>query len=208
MYDLLYSAWKREVNDASLGGLASDFYEKMVIYLGRINDNKIFDKKTVKINLLEHEALNVRRMLSELLELRYRKILRTITKMNKIPQELLTNDEIRMSEKFLGFTQVYQEFTDQLLQNQQSEEDTVNKRYIKPEVQVTHKRLTIRLKKNIPAIMGADMKSYGPFSVEDIASLPELNAQILVKQGLAKIIEVSWFPLKNSDSKSRLLLEI
>ena len=55
----------------------------------------------------------------------------------------------------------------------------------------THKRSTIRFLKNIPAIMGADMKSYGPFVAEDVASLPPQNAQILVKQGLAVLVEVS-----------------
>ena len=39
--------------------------------------------------------------------------------------------------------------------------------------------------------MGADMKSYGPFTAEDVASLPPQNAQILVKQGLAVLVEVS-----------------
>ncbi len=39
--------------------------------------------------------------------------------------------------------------------------------------------------------MGADMKSYGPFLVEDVASLPVENAKILVKQGLAVQVEVS-----------------
>ncbi len=54
-----------------------------------------------------------------------------------------------------------------------------------------HKRSTIRFLKGIPAIMGADMKSYGPFVAEDVASLPPQNAQILVKQGLAVLVEVS-----------------
>ena len=40
--------------------------------------------------------------------------------------------------------------------------------------------------------MGADMKSYGPFKVEDVASLPVENAKMLVKQGLAVQVEVSW----------------
>ena len=35
------------------------------------------------------------------------------------------------------------------------------------------------------------MKSYGPFVVEDVASLPVENAKILVKQGLAVPVEVS-----------------
>jgi DNA replication initiation complex subunit (GINS family) len=61
----------------------------------------------------------------------------------------------------------------------------------KPELVQLHKRSTIRFLKSIPAIMGADMKSYGPFVAEDVASLPPQNAQILVKQGLAVMVEVS-----------------
>jgi DNA replication initiation complex subunit (GINS family) len=56
---------------------------------------------------------------------------------------------------------------------------------------IVSKRSTIRFLKSIPAIMGADMKSYGPFIAEDVASLPPQNAQILVKQGLAVLVEVS-----------------
>jgi DNA replication initiation complex subunit (GINS family) len=43
----------------------------------------------------------------------------------------------------------------------------------------------------VPAIIGSDMKTYGPFEAEDIASLPAENAKILVKQGLAEKVEVS-----------------
>jgi len=39
--------------------------------------------------------------------------------------------------------------------------------------------------------MGVDLKSYGPFKVEDVASLPAENAKVLVKQGLAVQVEVS-----------------
>jgi len=39
--------------------------------------------------------------------------------------------------------------------------------------------------------MGTDMKSYGPFLAEDVASLPVENAKVLVKQGLAVLVEVS-----------------
>ena len=39
--------------------------------------------------------------------------------------------------------------------------------------------------------MGLDMKTYGPFMVEDVASLPVENAKMLVKQGLAVLVEVS-----------------
>jgi DNA replication factor GINS len=48
----------------------------------------------------------------------------------------------------------------------------------------------MRLLKDVPAIVGADMKTYGPFRTEDVASLPVENAKILVRQGLAEKIVV------------------
>jgi DNA replication initiation complex subunit (GINS family) len=35
------------------------------------------------------------------------------------------------------------------------------------------------------------MKTYGPFMVEDVASVPVENARILIKQGLAEMVDVS-----------------
>ena len=205
MYNELYAAWRREIDDPTLGGLQPDFYTKITEYLGHINEDKsALDKKSVKVALLEHEASNVERMLEELLDLRYKKILKTVTKLHKVPIELLTKEEIEMCKSFASFANAYQQFAKNLLRGQQTP-ITVTviqssqmpqlvetpKEEIKPQVHVTHKRLTLRFTKAIPAIMGADMKSYGPFVAEDVASLPALNAQILIKQGLAVLIEVS-----------------
>ncbi len=205
MYDQLYAAWRREIDDPTLGGLAPDFYIKIAEYLAHIKEDKgAIDKKSVKINLLEHEARNVERMLKELLDMRYRKILKTITRLHKSPIELLSTEEAKMAESFVGFEHAYEQFAGNLMEGQQTpitvtiiqsvtstQTNEVPKTEIKPQVHVTHKRLTLRFTKNIPAIMGADMKSYGPFAADDVASLPALNAQILVKQGLAVLIEVS-----------------
>jgi len=43
----------------------------------------------------------------------------------------------------------------------------------------------VRFLKEIPAIVGADMKTYGPFKEGDIAELPKENAEVLVKQKIA-----------------------
>lgn len=204
MYNELFAAWRREIDDPSLGGLPSDFYTKMAEYLGHIKEeNRALEKKSVKVNLLEHEARNVERMLEELLGLRYKKILKTITRLHKAPIELLTDEEAKMCESFVSFSNAYQQFAKNLMQGEQApitvtliqpsvtQTAGTTKAEIKPQVHVTHKRLTLRFTKSIPAIMGADMKSYGPFTVEDVASLPVLNAQILIKQGLAVLVEVS-----------------
>ena len=146
-------------------------------------------------------------MLDELLKARYRKIIKSISKNQRIPTEVLTTEEAKMCETFTIFSESYQKFAKNLLQGQaaipqitqlqpQTEQQTtpIAVRVIEtksapdaPE----HKRLTLRFTKSIPAIMGADMKSYGPFVAEDVASLPAVNARMLVKQGLAVMIEVS-----------------
>ncbi len=196
MYNELYAAWQREIDDPTLGGLPPDFYAKIAEYMRRIKEeDKVMDKKSVKMNLLTHEAQNVERMLEELLGARYRKIIKTVTKTQRLPSELLTAEEAKMCETFAGFTKSYHKFADDLMEGQLVVEPItvivrVETNAAAPAVQ-PHKRSTIRFIKNIPAIMGADMKSYGPFTAEDVATLPLQNAQILVKQGLAVLVEVS-----------------
>ena len=105
MYNELYAAWRREIEEASLGGLPPDFYVKIADYLKRISEeNKMLDKKSVKVNLLDHEAQNVKRMLEELLWARYKKIVKTITQNQKLPSELLTVEEAKMCESFVTFS--------------------------------------------------------------------------------------------------------
>jgi DNA replication factor GINS len=196
VYKELYAAWQREIDDPTLGALPLDFYSKISEYLRRIKDeDKVLDKKSAKMNLLEHETQNVERMLDQLLEVRYRKLVKTVTRSQKLPIELLTVEEASMCETFADFTKSYRKFSEDLKQGQLTVEPIkvavkVGANTTAPAHQL-HKRSTIRFLKNIPAIMGADMKSYGPFVAEDVASLPLQNAQILVKQGLAVLVEVS-----------------
>lgn len=190
MYNQLYAAWRRELNETPLGALPPDFYAKIADYQKRIKEeSKLLDKKSVKISLLNHEAQNAKRMLEELLWTRYKKILQVVTKDEKVPSELLTVEEAKMCESLVTFASTYQRFSKDLLEGQSSQTAT---QPAETEASATaQKRLTLRFTKNIPSITGADMKSYGPFSVEDVASLPADNAKMLIKQGLAVLVEVS-----------------
>jgi DNA replication initiation complex subunit (GINS family) len=196
MYTELYSAWRREIDDASLGGLPPDFYAKIADYLKRINeDSGLLDKKSVKVNLLDRETQNVKRMLEELLWARFKKLVKTITQNQTLPSELLTVEEAKMCESFVNFSGAYRKFSEGLMQGQnvKVEAQTVRAEVqtVKVDAEVSRKRVTLRFTKNTPAIIGLDMKTYGPFMVEDVASLPAENAKIFVKQGLAVLVEVS-----------------
>jgi len=181
MYDELYHAWKHEVAEPTLGVLPRDFYERVTHYLRKIKEeNNQLDNKSLKIALLEKEAANVKRMLGELLWARYKKLVKFTTQTKKLSTELLAFEEIQIFESFVPFTEAYQKFAKSLLQGHTSKSN-----------QEPRKRVTLRFSKDIPQIVGADMKSYGPFVVEDLASLPVQNAKIFVKQGLAVIVDVT-----------------
>jgi DNA replication initiation complex subunit (GINS family) len=191
MYNELFTAWRREIEEVTLGTLSPDFYVRIADYLRHIQEeNKIIDKKSLKVILLEHEAQNAKWMLDQLLRARYKKLVKTITQNEKLPSDSLTSEEVKICESFVVFANDYKKFANDLIKGQTAKLDEV-KVSSKVEPEANHKRMALRFTKSIPAIIGADMKLYGPFIAEDVASLPVENAKILVKQGLAALIEVS-----------------
>jgi DNA replication factor GINS len=181
MYSELYAAWQRETENPALQPLPADFYARVADYLKRIRDESLSaDKKTLKASLLEREQRNVQRIVKELLRARYKKLVKSLGNGQKLPSDLLTSEEAEIFSGLIPFTEAYQAFARSLLQGQL------------PEAQeAPHKRVTLRFLKAIPAIVGSDMKTYGPFKAEDVGSVPPENAKILVKQGLAQFVEVS-----------------
>jgi DNA replication initiation complex subunit (GINS family) len=182
MYDELCNAWKRELENVELGKLPDDFYVRIADYLKRLKEeNRMLDKRTVKASLLEAETKNVRRLLRELVRMRYRKLVKNAAVGQKAPADVLTKEEAIIYGGVLSLAEAYQKFAKGLLRGHVP----------KVEVEKTHKRMVLRFFREIPAIIGFDMKTYGPFMVEDVASLPVENARILVKQGLAEVVEAA-----------------
>jgi DNA replication initiation complex subunit (GINS family) len=190
VYDELYAAWRFELENAALGGLPSDFYARAADYLRSIKEEtRLMDKKTVKSTLLEHELERVQCMLTELIWTRYKKLVALVSESKKLPSGLLADEEDSLCTGFLSFAESYQKFADKLLQEQIS--STVSSQVPKAAVKNVRKRVALRFVKAVPAVIGSDMKTYGPFMVEDVASVPVENAKILVKQGLAEKVDLS-----------------
>ncbi|MEM2098538.1 MAG: hypothetical protein QXU99_02160 [Candidatus Bathyarchaeia archaeon] len=175
MYAELCAAWQREIESVKLEVLVSDFYSKVTDYIRRIKEEtRMLDKKSIKAKLLERESQNVKRILSELVWARYEKIIEIISEGKTIPEDALTVEEAELCSNLDSFAEKYQIFVNNLLLGQ------IVKLAIKE-----YEHVVLRFIKPVPAIIGADMNTYGPFSAEDVASLPKENAKILVKQGLA-----------------------
>jgi DNA replication factor GINS len=184
VYDELFAAWRFEVENDELGRLSPDFYARVADYLKRIKEeHRILDKKALKAGLLEREMAHVQRIVGELVWARYRKLVSLLTENQKVPSDLLAAEEAELCTSFLSFVEAYQSFAKKLSQGQVSEVAVAPA----PEV---HKRVALRFLKSVPAVVGVDMKTYGPFLAEDVGSVPVENAKILVKRGLAEAVDV------------------
>jgi DNA replication factor GINS len=181
MYDELYKIWRCEFESVELTTLSPDFYSRIADYLRSIKkESRMLDKRTVKARLLKSEMQKVKRMVRELIRIRYGKLVTKVTEGEKIPSDILTVEEERIYTGLSRFAEVHRSFAKSILRGQ-----------VPKNVEQKNKRVALRFFKAVPAIIGADMETYGPFRVEDVASLPIENAKILVKQGLAEKIEVN-----------------
>ncbi len=186
MYGRLYAVWQCEFDNSALQPLSSDFYAQVADYIKRIEKEiQALDNKSVKALLLEQELKNVRRIFGQLMRIRYKKIIMLINESGKLPTELMTFQEAQLSGGYLPFVESYRAFVKGLLQDQSTQ---VN---LERPVELPNKRVVLRFLKAMPAVIGGDMKTYGPFVPEDVASVPIENAKILLRQGFAVQVNVS-----------------
>jgi len=192
MYGELYAAWQAEMENPSLQPLPGDFYARILSYMSQFKaESQAVDRNNEKARLLEQERQNVQRMIGELLRARYKKILKTVRGGQKLLPDILTREETEFLTGLLPFSEAFSTFAKGLIQGQTPKPKTERSQTESSAVETPHKRVVVRFVKAIPAIVGSDMKNYGPFQPEDVASVPFENAKILVKQGFAQNIEVS-----------------
>jgi len=181
MYNKLQETWRKEKENAETQKIAKDFYAMLADYMKRIREeSRMLDEKTVKGKLLEREHKNIKKMTEELIRLRYRKALRKAIAGKTLPKEFLTEEEAKLQGEILPLAEAYQAFKEDVLRGRVS---TMKR---KEESQ----RMLVRFLREIPAVIGSDMKTYGPFKSEDVATLPVENARALIKQGVVVEVEV------------------
>jgi DNA replication initiation complex subunit (GINS family) len=116
----------------------------------------------------------IERLLGELRQTRTQKIIAAAQNRIPIQTASLTEEELAVLEKINQWLSS----VDRQLPASPKKED------LGEELRV------VRFLEDIPEIVGVDLRIYGPFKKEDVASIPSPNAQALEKQGAAKVIEV------------------
>lgn len=181
MYDTLYNAWLKEKENAELQKLPKKFYTEIAEYISRIKqDGRMLDQKSAKAKLISRELTNAKRLIQELGRLRLRKVINSSTSATPTKKEALTQEETKIFLELVPSFEKFQSFLKRTLQGRASK---VKEKIERP------KKMILRFVQEVPAIVGADLKAYGPFSVEDVATLPLENGKVLVSHGVAVEIE-------------------
>jgi len=180
MYDELYEAWKKEKENRELQALPRDFYLRLTEYMKSLKEEgRMLDRKTLKARLMLREFENAKKLVKELVRLRYEKTLKQTVAGKVVPRDVLTEEEERLHKAVLPLAESHKAFL----------KDVLRGRLTSMEKEEKPKRILLRFLQEIPAIIGSDMRTYGPFKAEDIATLPIENARILLEKGIAVEVE-------------------
>jgi DNA replication initiation complex subunit (GINS family) len=176
LYNELYETWKKEKENEEIQRLPKNFYAKIAAYIKKTREeNRMLDKKTAKAKLLNVEFKNVRMIVGELFDLRCRKLWGKALNRETVARDTLTEEEEKLYREVLPLAEAYQAFSKDVLRGHLSNIEKGAKQAM----------MVLRFVQEIPALVGSDMKTYGPFVPEDIATLPPENARLLIKQGAA-----------------------
>jgi len=182
VYDELYEAWLKEKESPDVNALPKDFFTRLAQYVKKQREeSRMIDEKSTRARLLSQETKNAKKLSEELIRLRYEKMIRKALTEEQVTKDALTVEEEKIYEQTASVIESYQNFLKGVL--------TGNPSVVKVEAREKPKKTVLRFLREVPSIIGADMKPYGPFKPEDIASLPPENAKILVKQGIAVEVE-------------------
>lgn len=183
-YKELYELWRLEERDAELQSLGKDFYSQVAKYRKDLDSElSSAEENSVKKRLLLKEKNNSEKLIRLLVKKRIVKLKRSIEYGMSIDFGCLTVEEENIGK---GETEVTSSLNSLL-------ENSLSAAQVKSSTEgedLKEKRLILRFLRDTPAVVGPDMQVYGPFQKEDVASIPLENAEIFLKHGIAKKIDV------------------
>jgi len=182
-YSRLLEAWKRERHSTTVQPLTDSFYSEMSEYASRLREQtRMLEKGSMRARMAEKEKENAERMIRDLFQTRARKIAAAELDGSPIDPANLTAEEKRLHAELSRLLSVHSEALRGILMGRAPQVDA------KP---TPSGFKVVRFVEALPAIIGIDMKTYGPFKPEDVASIPAENAENLIRRGIAKEVVVS-----------------
>lgn len=183
-YNRLLEAWRKERRSPNLQPLPEGFLRDMSEYVSRLREQtRMLEHESMRGRIALKEKENAERLLRELFQQRLRKIVVSEVDNASIEASVLTLEEKRLHSEL---RRLLAEHSDRLKSILMGRAPPLEAR---PSPRGGLK--VVRFVEALPAIIGIDMKTYGPFNPEDVASIPAENAENLIRRGIAKEVEVA-----------------
>ncbi|RLJ09813.1 MAG: hypothetical protein DRP15_02310 [Candidatus Aenigmatarchaeota archaeon] len=164
-FEMIRKFAHEEKTSSKLVELPKDFFKEVKDYLERKSQ-----VERSKEDLWELES--ARMVLNDLLEMREKKIL--IAAFYYVKSGVKPENLIGAEKEF--FKKVVESIKE--LREKRKEEMSDEKKNL----------TTVAFLESLPAFVGTDMKTYGPFNKGDIATLPEDVAELLLKKGVVRVV--------------------
>ena len=199
-YNTLHKAWEKERNENELQNIPDTLLHEMKDYITTLNRTPT-DEDTLSGQLTRKEKEYANRMLRELTENRIRKIITREAMGEPIDAQAMTPEEQRLHSNLRQLIAGYRQGADlpeiidvpEQVKPAPSKPAPVKRKKPVPQPVIKPddvELIVVRFIQPVPAIMGIDMKAYGPFQPEELGTLPTQNAENLIKRGIAKKVEV------------------
>jgi DNA replication factor GINS len=164
----LYAVLIREIENDQIQEIDRSFYASLSEYLGKLKsegydgiENKIKNRLIEIITQITSLLLKTRIEKSQN-ELDFTNLLDEEKYIMESQQDLLERKEMILSATLNGRTKLL--------------ESVSKKHKVKP--------ITVRFLKDFDQFVGADFTKYGPFKAEDVATIPNENAQALISKNI------------------------
>ncbi|TFG05482.1 MAG: hypothetical protein EU536_01900 [Promethearchaeota archaeon] len=149
-------------------------------YIERLQTTLKNTKNSTILAYIEQQLHNLSYVTEDLFICRLQKMINFIINNKIIKTELLCIEELRLLGSLNKIIESYLNNIHGISLGQIPQQITNN--------DLSEDYLLIRFLKEIPQIIGTDLKKYGPFLVDDIAILPKKNAEALLKHQAGVLI--------------------
>ena len=193
-YTRLHQAWENETKREELQNIPDDFLHEMKNYVNQLNKTTA-NPDTLSGNLTQTERRYANQLLRELTETRLDKIIKSEVNGLPVNAQAMTPEEQKLHSSLRQLLTSYRQGSDIPVPQKQSPPQPRVSPPMKeptppPKTEEKDTELVlVRFLQPLPAIMGIDMKAYGPFQPEELATIPRQNAENLIKRGIAKTVD-------------------
>jgi DNA replication factor GINS len=167
----LYSVLIREIENEQVQEIDAEFYKTLSEYLGKLK-NEGYDgiENKIKSKLIE--------LVTQAVELLLRTRIEKVTGQEKLDFANLLDEEKYILESRQDLAERKEVILSATLNGRTKLLQSVSKKH-------KTKPITVRFLQDFDQFVGADYTKYGPYKTEDVATIPNENAQALVAKNIA-----------------------